>query len=288
MMVGLDIREKDNNMTKRVLLFLAFLAVVFASCRSTRTIQKAIVTRDTTIVADTPDTITKLREDSLKFIKESYQQLLSNRINFTTFSAKMDVDYQGSDGKKYDVNAHVRMYRDSVIWVSVTAILGIEGLRAFVTKDSVIILNKQDKVYTKRSLAYLQEVTALPLDLHSLQDLIVGNPVFLDSAIQSYNRTTGIISLYNKGEFFKNLFTISEEGKLPLSSKLDDLDEQRSRTCFLKYDEYENKKGPNFPSRREINVSEKSNLSIKLNFRQYEFNETLSFPFSIPKSYREN
>ncbi|MBK8951395.1 MAG: hypothetical protein IPM85_02565 [Chitinophagaceae bacterium] len=86
-------------MTKRVLLFLAFLAVVFASCRSTRTIQKAIVTRDTTIVADTPDTITKLREDSLKFIKESYQQLLSNRINFTTFSAKMDVDYQGSDGK---------------------------------------------------------------------------------------------------------------------------------------------------------------------------------------------
>ncbi|MBK8951396.1 MAG: DUF4292 domain-containing protein [Chitinophagaceae bacterium] len=186
------------------------------------------------------------------------------------------------------MNAHVRMYRDSVIWVSVTAILGIEGLRAFVTKDSVIILNKQDKVYTKRSLAYLQEVTALPLDLHSLQDLIVGNPVFLDSAIQSYNRTTGIISLYNKGEFFKNLFTISEEGKLPLSSKLDDLDEQRSRTCFLKYDEYENKKGPNFPSRREINVSEKSNLSIKLNFRQYEFNETLSFPFSIPKSYKEN
>ena len=73
------------------------------------------------------------------------------------------------------------MYKDSVIWISITALFGIEGLRAYITKDSVKIINKQDKVYTGRSVAYLQEVTALPLDLHSLQELLIGNPVFLDS-----------------------------------------------------------------------------------------------------------
>lgn len=260
---------------------------MFVSCRSTRTIQKAIVTKDT-VSTTLPDTVEKLREDSMVFIQDTYNKLIRNKISFTTFSGKLDVDYAGADGKKFDVNAHVRMYNDSIIWVSVTAIFGIEGLRALITRDSVVILNKQDKVCTRRSLAYLQEITSLPLDLHSLQDLIVGNPVFLDSSIQSYDKTPGSISLLNKGEFFKNLFTISEETKLPLSSKLDDQNEQRNRTCFLGYDEYENKKGPSFSTKREINVSEKNNLSIKLNFRQYEFNETLSFPFTVPKSYREN
>lgn len=286
-MVDLDIQVKNNKTMGRLFFLLIFASLLFVSCRSTRTIQKAIVMKDT-VSAALPDTVEKLREDSMAFIQKTYNQLIQNRVNFTTFSGKIDVDYTGADGKKFDVNAHVRMYRDSVIWVSVTAILGIEGLRALITKDSVLILNKQDKVCTRRSLAYLQEITSLPLDLHSLQDLIAGNPVFLDSAIHSYYKTPGNISLLNKGEFFKNLFTVSEETKLPVSSKLDDQNQQRNRTCFLGYDEYENKRGPSFSTKREINVSEKNNLSIKLNFRQYEFNETLSFPFTVPKSYRQN
>lgn len=49
----------------------------------------------------------------------------------------MDVDCDDPDGKKMDVNAQIRMYKDSIIWVSITAILGIEGLRAYITTDSV-------------------------------------------------------------------------------------------------------------------------------------------------------
>ncbi len=69
----------------------------------------------------------------------------AGNINFTTFSAKINVDYQGTDGKKYDVNANLRMYKDSAIWISITAIFGIEGLRAYITKDSVKILNNRIK-----------------------------------------------------------------------------------------------------------------------------------------------
>ena len=56
------------------------------------------------------------------------------------------------------------MYKDSIIWISVTAIFATEGIRAYITKDSVKLLNKQDKIYTARSVSYLQEITALPLD----------------------------------------------------------------------------------------------------------------------------
>jgi hypothetical protein len=89
------------------------------------------------------------------------------------------------------------------------------------------------------------------------------------------------------GAFFKHLLTISPAGKIE-NSKLDDIDPNRSRTCNLSYTEYENKKGVVFSTKRRITVSEKSNLDIKLDFKQYDFNETLSFPFSVPKSYKRN
>jgi hypothetical protein len=69
-------------------------------------------------------------------------------------------------------------------------------------------------------------------------------------------------------------------------SKLDDVDILRNRTCFLNYADYENKKGVNFSTSRTITVTEKTKLDVKLNFKQYEFNETLSFPFSVPKNYK--
>lgn len=265
-----------------VVILLAGLAL--ASCRSTKNIGTAISKKDTTAVTINP--VHEPREDSLAVIREHFRQIQGNRIGFTTFTAKLDVDYRGTDGKKYDVNAHLRMYKDSVIWVSVTAILGIEGMRAYITRDSVKLLDKQNKIYIARSVSYLQELTALPLDLPSLQDLLLGNPVFLDSNIISFSRNANSISLLSAGDYFRNLFTVSEKGKTVLSCKLDDKDGTRNRTCYLTYDGYEDKRGVLFATRRSIQVSEKEQLDIKLDFKQYGFNETLTFPFSIPKNYK--
>ena len=266
-----------------LLITICFLA----SCRSTRNIQTAITKKDT-VAAVVVIPAVNPTEDSISFIRDMYNRLINSRISFTTFSAKLDVDYTDADGKRYDVNAHIRMYKDSVIWVSVTGPLGIEGLRAYITKDSVKLLDKQNKTYITRSVSYLQDITELPLDLPSLQDLLLGNPVFLDSTIVSYSRTAGSISLQSNGGFFKNLLTVSEPDRLLQSTKLDDMDELRSRTCYLTYSDYENKKGINFSTKRNINVAEKKKLDIDLNFKQYDFNETLSFPFNVPKSYKRD
>ena len=270
---------------QKVILAAASIVIFFFLFRSTRNIQTSIAKKDT---ASTVNNLPSgdLRADTIAFVREQYTGLQQGRITFTTFSAKIDVDYRDKDDKKFDVNAHLRMHRDSIIWVSVTAILGIEGLRACITKDSVRILDKQNKTYIARSVSYLQEMTALPLDLYSLQDLLIGNPVFLDSNIVSYSKTQNSTSLLSIGEFFKNLLTISEPGKQLQSSKLDDLDELRNRTCHLTYSDYESKKGPQFATKRTINVSEKDKLDIRLDFKQYDFNETLTFPFSIPKNYK--
>jgi len=281
---GVGLAIQGNIKMIRFLLILILAALAVSSCRSTRKIQSAISIKKDSVEVKTPTS--DPHEDSVKFIKDSYQQLIANRIEFETFSAKINTDYQGGDGKKYDVNVFIRMKKDSLIWVSVNGALGIEGMRVLIERDSVRILNKLDKEYQVRSLEYLQDVAGLPLDLRTVQELIIGNPVFLDTNIVSYSIEGNNISLLNEGRWFRHLISINNNDHLVLHSKLDDVDILRSRTCFINYSDYETDKGVKFSTNRSISVTEKTKLDIKLNFKQYAFNETLSYPFSVPKNYK--
>jgi hypothetical protein len=252
-----------------------------ASCRSTKKIQTAITKKDTAVMVVTDNKI-----DTTQLIKNALLKLNGNKVDFKTFSAKVDVDYRGGDDKHYDVNANLRMYRDSLIWVSVNAVFGIEAMRMLITKDSVYLLDKLNKTYLIRRIDYLQEVTGLPLTLSIVQDLLVGNPVFIDSNIVSYSNNSNTVSLLSIGSAFKNLVTINGNNNVLLHSKLDDIDISRSRTADLSYDDYESKKNKLFSSKRRITVAEKNKLDISLNFKQYEFNDDISFPFSIPRNYK--
>ena len=268
----------------RAIFVFSLLILFFASCKSTKKIQTAIIKKDTTGTAIPVD---NAREDSLRFIEKAYKAIVANHVNYTSFSAKIDVDYIDADDRRYNVNAFVRMYRDSVIWVSIHAGLGFEALKAFITKDSIKILDKQNKLYTARSIEYLQDVSQLPVDLSTLQDILVGNTIFLDSDIVSYSRFDNSISLLDIGKMFKNLVTIGNDGLLQ-RIKLDDVNELRNRTGDLTYGDYENKEGIYFAKTRKISFAEKKKLDIRLNFKQYDFNPTLTFPFSIPKNYKTN
>jgi hypothetical protein len=269
--------------------YFSFLTtiIVFAfalqSCKSTKNINKAIAKKDTTIAV----VVNNTTADSLAAINEGLQKFKSNYINFKTFTAKIKVDYDDSKGKKQDVTANVRMIKDSVIWISLTAtFLNIEAFRVLVKKNSVILLNKLDKEVQYRSLDFLQEVTQIPFDFYTLQDLLVGNPVFMDSTIVAFKKTDDAILISTLGKYFKHLLTVQPSNYLLVHSKLDDVDFTRNRTADITYTDYENKNGVNFSTYREITVSEKNKLDIKLNFKQYEFNKDLSVSFNIPKNYK--
>jgi len=265
----------------RLFIVIILFAGLSTSCRSTKKIQTAIAKKDTVafVASDSG------KADSIRFINEVASQLKARQIGYNTFNAKVDVDYRGGDGKRYDLNANIRMFKDSIIWISGSAILGIEVMRVLITKDSIKLLNKHDKTYTARSIDYLQEVTELPLDLKILQNLLVGNVVYLDSNLVSYSKDPNSVSILSIGHWFKNLITLSEPDRAVQRIKLDDADISRNRTAVLSYSDYETKKGPAFPTKRNITVAEKSRLDIKLDFKNYDFNNEVSFPFSVPKNY---
>lgn len=267
----------------RLLSIAVLFALLAASCRSTKKIQTAISKKDTTQIVRVDNT----KFDSTGFIRQVYSNIVRNHIDYNTFSAKVKVDYRGGDGKNYDFNAFLRMRKDSVIWVSINAALGIEAFRILITPDSVKVLNKLDKVAQLRSMGYLKEITQLPFDFYSLQELIIGNPVYLDSNIVSFRKDDENISLMSMGKLFKHYITVSND-YLITGSKLDDAEVGRSRTAVLSYGDYESRDNVRFATRRRISLAEQQRLEVALEFKQFNFNESLNYPFSIPKNYRRD
>jgi hypothetical protein len=261
---------------------IVFLLSTVISCRSTKKLQSAVNKKDTVVnVKSTP------APDSLKAGNELFGTLLRNRIDFKTFSAKIKVEYEDVKGKQPDVVANVRMQKDNIIWISINAtFLSIEAFRILITKDSVTILNKLEKQVEKHPFSFIESIAKIPLDFKTLQDIIVGNPVFLGDKVVAYKLTENRILLSTVGKYFKNLLTLSGSSNLIERSKLDDLDVTLNRTGDLTYSKYENRSGVSFSTLRQITVAEKTKVDIKLDFKQYEFNSELSYPFPIPKNYK--
>jgi Domain of unknown function (DUF4292) len=268
--------------------FTSFLGMVIvlmllsASCRSTKNIQKAIEKKDTVVVV--PAVKEPTHEDTVKFIGELFQSF--KPITYNTFSAKIKVDYFTSKGKQPDFVANVRMRRDSIIWISISNDIGIEGFRVMMDKDSIRVMDKLANTYQVKPLSSIQDIVQIPFSFTDVQELLVGNPVFFNKdSIVAYSKTDKGYSLLSIGTVFRNLLTINNQFQFE-KSKLDDADMLRNRTADITYYEYESKTGVLFSTYRELFLSQQNKMDIQLKFKDYKFNEALTYPFNVPKKFK--
>lgn len=267
---------------KKIAYIFMFIAAI-AGCRPAKKVQHievAISKKDTASRVTEKKTV-----DSFSLVKNIISNLAKQRIDFTTFNAKVKIDYEGKEHSD-QATAYIRVQKDSIIWISLTGALGIEGIRVIINNDSVKLMNKLDKTIEFRSIAYLQELTEVPFDFYALQDVVIGNPVFIDSNIVSYKSTGDELLVLMVGDIFKHLITLSTPDFKVLHSKLDDVDSIRNRTADITYDGYENAGSFNFSTKRKITIAEKSKLDINLEFKSYSFNKPQDYPFNIPKNYK--
>jgi Domain of unknown function (DUF4292) len=262
------------------------LIILAGSCRSARKISTALSTKDSSTVIVNP-----LESDSAKRVLNAYEKIKTNRIEFNTFTSKLVIDYKGldKDGKERKFNnlgGVIRMQRDSVIWISLQAPILGEVMRVKITPDTVSIMDKQNNTVQYRQFSYLQEAAKLPIEFADLQDLLIGNPIFLDSNIVAYEEGENITSLTTLGKEFKNFSSFINPGLNLQRTKLDDVDITTSRSADLIYDGYEQNGNRMFPRKRKITVAYKTVTDIGLEFKQLQFDTPVNFPFNVPDKYK--
>ncbi len=272
---------------RNIFLILIFISLLLASCRPRKVvtpIRTAIEKKDTVqtvIIKETPIV------DSISIVKEMMAKVMHQKIDFFTFNAKIKAEYESAD-ESQSVTAYLSILKDSVMFIQIKGFLGIIGIQAKITKDSITIVNKvKDKYVQKRAISYLQDVTQIPFTFTTLQNLFIGNPIFIDSNIVSYKNTNdNKLIVLIIGSVFKNLLTIDNNTFLITHCKLDDVNINRNRTCDITLSNYIFNNDFSFSTFRSIAVSEKSKLKVNLDYKEYTFNEPIKYSFTIPKNYK--
>jgi Domain of unknown function (DUF4292) len=264
------------------------ILILFFACKPAKklqTIQAAVSKKDTAVtvvVKEVP------KVDSERIVKEIMSKVMKQNIDFNTFNAKASVDYESAE-ESQKVTAYISLKKDSILYVKIAfPPFGLVAM-LMVTKDSVVFAQSKGnnaKTVQYRSISYLNDLTQIPFDFSTLQDIIIGNPVFIDSNIVSFKNTENQLRVLMIGDIFKHLVTLDNNSFKVLHSKLDDVDIMRNRTCDISFGTYVPLNNYQFATYRQISVAERSKLDIYLDFKEYSINEPLKYTFTIPKNYK--
>ena len=201
-------------------------------------------------------------------------------------NARIKVEYESAKNADSYI-ANVSMIKDSQIYITIRGAMGVIGIKAFIKKDTVVLLYPLNKTKSieRRPISYLQEVLKIPFTFSTLQDLILGNPIFMDStSILSYKSNNNQFQVSLMGRLFKNLVILNNDNSKVLHLKLDDVDVNQHRTCDITFNDHVDVGQYHFPLKRAISIVAQQKLDIQMEVKEFTFNEPVKYTFAIPKN----
>lgn len=123
--------------------------------------------------------------------------------SFEWLTANMAIQAEINGQSFNDLSGQLRMRKDSLVWVSVTATMGVEVLRAKISNDSIWILNRLEKTYLAEHVDSLDQQIGplfglrLPFAQFVLLDNIEGIPPVENQTVgwNHYDYYTGEIKV---------------------------------------------------------------------------------------------
>ena len=266
------------------LITLGIISTGMFSCRHARQIgRSSFPVADTSQHLENKDSAATA--EAMAFNRDMLSKIRSNIIPFTTFSAKLKVDFESETKQMSGINAVIRMQKDSIIWISASMPIVGEVARAIITPDSLKAIDKFHKKQYLRAIKDANDLLNIPFDFKTLQNMIIGNPVYLTDSIYQVIKTPSVISFSCDSTLFTSLFNVFADDYVLQQSKVMDKDSTHKRSCELTYGEYKSQDGHKFATRRRIFVEEKNVTRINMDFNKVEFDQPATFPFTIPANY---
>ncbi|AEE50873.1 hypothetical protein Halhy_3010 [Haliscomenobacter hydrossis DSM 1100] len=227
----------------------------------------------------------KLGKDSnLSSTELLVRRLETKQIKAKTFDGRAKIDFRSTD-MSASATIRIRMQKDSSIWVTLSK-LGFEVGRAFITSDSVHILDRINNEYTVYALDYLSKEYQLPGNLLLIQQVILGNPFFLSRNFTS--TSAGDRYLLNDSGSGKEIKMSIETNALRLRN-FQYLEPSASRSLNLDLEEYNaanDKQDFSYLRKFVVDSRETGKVEVNIQFTQVELNVPISMPFDVPQRFK--
>lgn len=270
---------RGNNMQRIIFIVFVFGLMSGIGCRTAKKAQH--VAKDSA-VSSSP--AVKLKSaDSAAVLKQQLMSVANAPLNFNTFYGRAKASFSSPQAAG-NATVYIKMLKDSIIWISITGPLNIEGARVLVTPDSIKVINKLENTVQLSSIDHLQKITKLPLGFSDFQNIILGKAVLNGS--NNYQVKKDSITVSDSDEVLRSVYSFTKSGFLLGQSNYETISSSDVTGANIFYNDYHVVDNFNFSASRDIAVSGKSPASLTLNFKDYSFNQPLSFVFTISKNYR--
>jgi hypothetical protein len=208
-------------------------------------------------------------------------------IDFEYFHGKARMILRDAN-KEREVKAVIRVRKDSVIWMNFT-VLGMQGGKALINKDSITILSNVDKEYFSFDYRELSRRFNIEINYEIIQAAMLGNTIIPrketdevvpESTMFLLKQQAGNVSVVN--------YVNAASQKI---EKVEMKEGNSSNSLIINYSNFTPVGNKVFPYNGTINLFYKAvagllNTTIIFEYNKAEVGDReLKFPFNIPKRY---
>lgn len=220
-------------------------------------------------------------------LPEAPQTIDIQEIDFGYLHGKARMVFK-DEKKERDLKANIRIRKDSVIWMTFS-VIGVQGGKALINKDSITIVSTVDKEYYVFEYKELSQRFNFNIDYAVIEAAMLGNLVKAKQPTDEIGREGEYEKLTQKegSVNIKNLIN-------PITKKIERvelLEASSQNTLKLEYSNFQPLSDKSFPYNGFISIFYKTvggviNNTITFEYTKVELGDKeLKFPFNIPKRY---
>ena len=246
----------------------------------------------------------RAKRSSLEGKKTEYllNQMQENAFNFDTFQAKADFLVKQKD-QQNTFKANVRIKKDSLIWISITPLLGIEMARVLITEDSVKVINRLNREYFIGDYSYINKRFNVELEFDIIQSLLIGNAIdFEDDEKLQFATDRAFYYLGNLkkrkakkadnkpskiGKEDNELISLWMDPSNFRIAKILYSDLSADRFLLGEYTDYYKVNDQVLPRKLSFDFQSKQPATVKIEYSRVSLNELIKFSFNISTKYEQ-
>lgn len=254
---------------QKYLIFTIFLFTI-ASCKTKKTVAEQMVSQEV---------ITNNKAQEI--IQKHYENIL----NFQTASIRTSADYQDKK-QSISINADIRIKKDEIIWINLK-FFGIPMAKALITPTRVSYYEKANGTYFDGNYSILTKMLGTDLDFQKVQNLLLGRPVD-DLTKEDFiaEITDNLFQLKSKNKTdVEKLFSFETANFLLKKQFINQI--SKNRNVLVNYPAFFNQDNMFLPTGVSILANQKDQVKIDVEYKKITFNESLSYPYSIPNGYSQ-
>jgi len=232
-------------------------------------------------------------------VAELMNRLDSSAFKATWINAKASVTTI-QEGSETSFNISLRAKRDSIIWISISPLLGIEVARVIITSDSVKFLDRLHNQYQVSTFETINKLLQLKVNFEIVQALMYGNFFAYKKNENRFNSVYledkyYILSSLNKKKLKRSL----EEKDLnkPVIQdvyinsgyyriiKMSVEDQKIGKTLLTDYDDFRITDAGQFPFKSTTKITADKDFEIQIEYGKLTVGQEQEFPFTVPSNY---